>query len=400
MATASLEAELLRLAADEAGLELGEVGQAAIARFVERSLRQGAGVAALRERARAREPLLREALLAAVLVGETFFFREPEHFRLVGEVLAARPAGPRLGLSAWSAGCSSGEEAYSLAATLLAAAGGRPVEVLGTDLSSRALARACAGTYGRWSRRDAGPMLHPLGDVDGDVLSVRDELRAAVRYARHNLLDPPPRPGGGPDAGFDVVMCRNVLVYLRPDAVCQVARHLRDALAPGGLLILGTFGAIDDPALTPIGPRELGAFVHRPARPALAAAPVLPPPARPAGAAPPPPPPIPPLLREPAAIQLEAIHLIEAGRLAEAEVLLGGLLARASYAPALLELALICERRGRPARATELANRLLELLRGRDPDEDVAGPEPLPVRYYTTSARTFLARLAGRGGRP
>jgi chemotaxis methyl-accepting protein methylase len=391
-APGSLEGELLRLAADEAGLELGAVDPTAIARFIERSLRQGVGAAALRQRARAREPLLREALLAAVLVGETFFFRQPEHFRLVGEVIAARPAGAsHASLAAWSAGCASGEEAYSLAATLLAVAGGRPVEVLGTDLSSQALARACAGTYGRWSRRDAGPMLHPLGDLEGDKLRVRDELRAAVRYARHNLLDPPPRPGGGTAAGFDVVMCRNVLVYLRPDAACRVARHLCEALAPGGLLILGTFGVTDDPALAPIGPRELGAYVHRPPAPAPAPAPAPPPRARAPFAEPPPP--------DPAAVHLAAIHLIEAGRLAEAEALLGDLLARASYPPALLELALICERRGRPARGAELAARLLELLGGRDPDEAVVGPEPLPVRYYTTSARTFLARLAGRGGR-
>jgi chemotaxis protein methyltransferase CheR len=416
-ARAALEGELLQLAADEAGLEPGEVGAAAVARFVERSLGQGVGLATLRDRARAREPLLREALLAAVLVGETFFFRDPDHFRLVADVMAARPRS-RLGLTAWSAGCASGEEAYSLAATLLAVAGGRPVEVLGTDLSAQALARACAGTYGRWSRREAGPMLHPLGAVEGDVLRVRAELRAAVRYARHNLLDPLPRPShgaalepragagakpaaepaAGPATGFDVVMCRNVLVYLRPDAARRAARHLRDALAPGGLIILGTFGAIDDPALVPIGPRELGAYVLRPASPAP---PPLPPRTWPTGSAPP------PLVvardPDPAAVHLAAIHLIEAKRLPEAEALLEGLVeglaARGSYAPALLELALIAERRGRPSRAAELATRLVELLRGRDPDEEVAGPEPLPVRYFTTSARAFLARLAASGGR-
>jgi hypothetical protein len=95
-------------------------------------------------------------------------------------------------------------------------------------------------------------------------------------------------------------------------------------------------------------------------------------------------------------IHLEAIHLIEARRLAEAEVLLAALVGRASYAPALLELALISERSGRRARAAELATRLLELLAGRGPDDDVVGPETLPVQYYTTSARTFLARLGSR----
>lgn len=393
-AQAALHDELARLAADEAGLELGAVGAAAIERFVERSVKKGIGVDALRRRARGRDALLLEALLSAVLVGETFFFRDPQHFQLVRDVIGARPAGARLGLSAWSAGCASGEEAYSLAAILREVAGGRPVEVLGTDLSARALARAREGTYGKWSRREAGPMLHSIGAVSSDVLRVDEELRRAVRFERHNLLDPPPVPAGG----FDVVMCRNVFVYLRADAARRVARHLRDALAADGLLVVGTFGPIDDPALVPIGARELGAYVHRPAAarpvPAVHPAPAVRPRTRATGA--------PRRTRSPTAeqadhvkIHLEAIHLIEARRLAEAEVLLAALVGHASYAPALLELALISERSGRRARAAELATRLLELLAGRGPDDDVVGPETLPVQYYTTTARTFLARLRG-----
>jgi hypothetical protein len=95
-------------------------------------------------------------------------------------------------------------------------------------------------------------------------------------------------------------------------------------------------------------------------------------------------------------IHIEAIHLIEAKRFGEAEALLGALIGRARYVPALLELALLAERRGRPACATELATLVLELLQGRDPDDDVTGPELLPVQYYTTNARTFLARMRGR----
>jgi chemotaxis methyl-accepting protein methylase len=411
IAESALHDELARLAADEAGLQPGAVEAQPIEQFVEHSVKQGIGVAALWARARTRDPQLVEALLSVVLVGETFFFRDPEHFQLVRDVIAARPEASRC-VRAWSAGCASGEEAYSLAATLRVATPG-PIEVLGTDLSARALARACAGTYGKWSRREAGPMLYPVGVVEGDLLRVDDELRRAVRYVRHNLLDPPPVP----DGGFDVVMCRNVFVYLRDDAARRVARHLRDALAPGGLLILGTFGAMDDPELAPIGPREIGAFivrtqgaadvdsaaiaaVPRRAAAALGTAPVRvvqPPPRLHAPIAPrrsrt-------PTAEQPAdhvAIHLQAIHLIEAQRLAEAEVLLAALIGRASYAPALLELALISERRGRPARAAELANRLLEQLAGRDPDDEVPGPETLPVRYYTSTARTFLARLRGR----
>lgn len=390
---ATVREELAALAAEVAGLELGAVGEAAVERFVERAVRDGTPAPVLRERARAREPALLEALLEALLVGETFFFREPEHFQLVRDVAAASP---RRALAAWSAGCASGEEAYSLAATLLAVAAGRPVEVLGTDLSARALARAAAGAYGRWSRRDAGPMLYPVldpADTGGGVLRILGELRRTVRYARHNLLDPPPAPAGG----FDVVMCRNVFVYLRPDAARRVSRHLADALAEGGLLIVGNLGGLDEaaaPALEPIGPRELGAYVRRPASQAVDARPRRK--TRETG----PPPPGPTLtageLAEHVASHLRALHLIEARRFAEAEALLSGLVGAGGYVPALLELALLAERRGRPSRATELAARVLELLERRDPDAEVAGPEPLPVRYYTTIAHTFLARLRGR----
>jgi hypothetical protein len=191
-------------------------------------------------------------------------------------------------------------------------------------------------------------------------------------------------------------MCRNVFVYLRADAARRVARHLRDALAPGGLLIVGTFGAIDDPALAPIGPREVGAYVHRPAAAEPAPRPRPRTRTRETGALRRTRSPTAEQLADHVKIHLEAIHLIEARRFAEAEVLLGALIGRTCYAPALLELALISERRGRPARAAELATRLLELLHGRAPDDEIAGPEPLPVQYYTTSARTFLARLRGR----
>jgi chemotaxis protein methyltransferase CheR len=404
--------ELARAAADEAGLELTSVRAAAIERFVERSLREGVELDALREQLRTRAPRLLEELLSAVLVGETFFFREPAHFRLVSDAARARLAAGSRTLSAWSAGCSSGEEAYSLAATLLAAAveqigadgpgrGGIVVDVLGTDLSARALARARGGTYGKWSQREAGPMLHPIGATTGDTLRVRDELRRIVRYERRNLLEPPPRPLGG----FDIVMCRNVFTYLHAEAAGRVARHLRDALAPGGLLIVGTFGAIDDPSLVPVGGRELGAYLREATLPPVAARPAqVPARPEPAPSRPRTKTRNPRRSRQPTAeqladhvqVHLQAIHLIEAQKLAEAEVLLGALIGRATYAPALLDLALISERRGRPGRAAELATRLLELMAGRDPDEDIAGPETLPVSYYTTSARTFLARLRGR----
>jgi chemotaxis methyl-accepting protein methylase len=189
--------------------------------------------AALLERARRREPEVWSALIGAVSVGETYFFRQPEHFRWIAEVFAPAllVSGGRQ-IRCWSAGCATGEEAYSLAATLLASARGATVEVLGTDLSPRNVAAAQRAIYRPWSRRDAGPLLHPLlEDVGDESITVAPAVRAVARFAQHNLLDEPPQ------SAFDLVLCRNVIGYFAPRAAARAVAHLASAVAPGGALL-------------------------------------------------------------------------------------------------------------------------------------------------------------------
>jgi predicted TPR repeat methyltransferase len=173
----------------------------------------------------------------------------------------------------WSAGCATGEEAYTLA--LLAdeafAPANAPVDVLGTDISVAALAAAAAGQYGeRAVRAVAAPSRGRYLDLqaDGSYL-VRERLRRLVRFRRHNLASDPFPPRG--EAAFDLVACRNVLIYFGHPLVGRVIESLDGSLRPGGLLMLGaadalmrTTGRLADPVTGPAFPRRAGRPLRRP----------------------------------------------------------------------------------------------------------------------------------------
>jgi len=240
------------------------------------------------------------ALVEAAVVSETYFFRHPEQLELIREHLLA-PAPRDRPLAVWSAGCATGEEPYSLAMALLdagrAACGDR---ILATDVSGRALQVARAARYGSWSLRRLDPAARRRWfEGRGAKLEVRSEVRERVEFLRHNLVREPP-----PGEGFDLVVCRNVLIYFDPPTAAEVAARLLGAVRPGGFLVLGP---VELPFADGIGAERIeggGATVlQRPggaprprARPAQRAAVRAPRrAARPATPAPlPPPPPAPP----------------------------------------------------------------------------------------------------------
>jgi len=193
----------------------------------------------------ARDPEGREMVqfVNAVTTNKTDFFREAHHFAFLADTWApaarGRAAVPRV--RAWSAGCSTGEEAYTLAWTLRDALGpGADLRVLGSDIDTEVLAQAETGIY---AREDMAPVpaahlpryfLRGTG-ANVDRVRVRPELRALVTFRRINLLDDtwPIR------TAFDVIMCRNVLIYFDRPTQQQVLTRLATALAPAGLLCLG-----------------------------------------------------------------------------------------------------------------------------------------------------------------
>jgi chemotaxis protein methyltransferase CheR len=211
----------------------------------------------------------RQLLLDEVTIPETHFFRNPPQIRalrrhVLPELL--RQAADSRRLRVWSAGCSTGEEPYTvgmLIRELLPESTGWDVEVLATDISAKALAKARTATYAERSF----VMTEPLDrqrwfvlDTDGGGFELRDEVRELVRLEQHNLVvDPPPLPPGE----CDLIFCRNVTTYFDRDTTQRLMQRLLDSLRPGGYLFLGhaeTLWQITDAFdLIPLG----DAFVYR-----------------------------------------------------------------------------------------------------------------------------------------
>ena len=170
------------------------------------------------------DPARLERVVEEVAIKETFFLRHLDELRDIdwpGQAVRAAAAGRRLRV--WSAGCSTGEEAYSLALLAAEDLGGDrpPIDVLGTDLSASALALAERGRYGARSVRlvDRERRARWFA-ADGGRLRVGEELRGVVRFARHNLVHDPFPPDG--EAPFDLVVCRNVLIYFDAPTAARV----------------------------------------------------------------------------------------------------------------------------------------------------------------------------------
>ena len=171
-----------------------------------------------------------ERLAELVRVGETRFFRDPEQWEALAAALRERsaPSGKLFGLSA---GCSTGEEAWTLAMVLADADLG-PFRVVGVDRSSVALDQARAGRYEVECEAHIPPGYARHVQLDAEHLQIAPALRACVSFARRDLLSGPP-PGH-----YDVVVCKNLLIYLSHEAALRVLRALFAALAPGGLLLV------------------------------------------------------------------------------------------------------------------------------------------------------------------
>lgn len=214
-----------------------------------------------------------DRLVAEVTVGETYFFRDRVQCDLLRALvlpeLAAR-SGPEQSITMWSAGCASGEEPFTLAALAEEAGLGERCTVVGSDASGRALDKARRGTYGPWSMRSTTPAEQAahFRQRDGHF-QVAEQLRQRTRFVQRNLLDGPPPPGR-----FDVVLCRNLLIYLTREAVQRAAEVLAGALAQDGWLITAAGDPpLDAPGLEPLRTRY--GLAYRRARPGL---PGLPPP--------------------------------------------------------------------------------------------------------------------------
>ena len=188
-----------------------------------------------------KEPSLSQQVVEALLNNETYFFRDRAPFDLLQRYalpeLAKRRHKKRLRI--WSAGCSTGQEVYSLAMLFAeepATWHGWTVDILGTDVSTACIDRARNGIYSQFEvQRGLGinQMIRWFEEC-ADGWRAVEPLRKPVRFQVHNLIEPPPHPGG-----FDIVLCRNVLLYLSPDKKTLAFERIAGAMAEDGWLMFG-----------------------------------------------------------------------------------------------------------------------------------------------------------------
>jgi chemotaxis protein methyltransferase CheR len=186
-------------------------------------------------------------LMSLLTIGETYFFRTRNHFEalantILPEIIRARAASSRH-IRIWSAGCSTGEEPYSLAITLLKVlpdATRWNVTVLGTDIDREALRKARHAAYRPWSFRGMdGAFRERYFRSEGDRWVLNDEVRDMVSFEYLNLVeDSYPSMTTNTNA-MDVILCRNVTIYFSPATTKLIVNRLFEALVPGGWMIVG-----------------------------------------------------------------------------------------------------------------------------------------------------------------
>lgn len=239
-------AAIVRMVYEKSGISLHEGKRALVSARLQKRLRQR-GLATFRDYVQ----LLQDdvtgeeltAMLDAITTNHTSFFREPQHFDYLANVVlpplgAGRRGAPILG---WSAACSTGEEAYTMAfvaAEVFGADAGRRVRLLASDLSTRAVAQAGAGMY-RADRTAEMPrhlvlkyFQKAVGAPHG-VLQVSATIRQLIEFRRLNLLHPAP-----PGPPFDFIFCRNAMIYFDRAAQQRVIETLESRLARGGYLFI------------------------------------------------------------------------------------------------------------------------------------------------------------------
>jgi chemotaxis protein methyltransferase CheR len=186
--------------------------------------------------------------VAAVATNETYFFRTWAQFKtlksyLLPELCRAKISRGKRALRAWSAGCSSGEEPYSLAILLresLPDSHAWEVSILATDIDLDALKRAQEGHYGSWSFRETGAeAARKYLNPEKGRYRVDDRIRSWVTFRPLNLKsDPYPSLLNG-TTDLDIILCRNVTIYFRPETTLAVVRRFHECLNEGGFLLTG-----------------------------------------------------------------------------------------------------------------------------------------------------------------
>ena len=240
-----LDYEFLRkLLRERSGLDLSSDKQYLVeSRLIPLARRGGlAGIAELVQKIKSGADALTSEVVEAMTTNETFFFRDKvpfDHFRdsIMPEILKARAA--RKSIRIWCAAGSTGQEPYSLAMCLKemsAATAGWRIEIIATDLSQEVLEKSKAGIYSQFEVQRGLPiqLLVKYFKQTGEFWQINADIRAMVQHRQLNLLHDFSQLGV-----FDVIFCRNVLIYFDQDTKINIFNRLAKTMEPDGFLVLG-----------------------------------------------------------------------------------------------------------------------------------------------------------------
>ena len=198
-----------------------------------------------------------DRFLDRITINVSQLWRNPEQWELLGASLLPELQGRQGGIRAWSAGCSYGAEAYTLAAVAREHVPTARVTILGSDVDARMVARAREGRFDADDARSAPPAaLRRWFEPDGDGWRPRAELARLVRFEVADLLSMPV-----PRAAYDLVLCRNVVIYFTETVRDSVHARLAASLRPGGYLVVGSTERVAQPGA--LGLHTAHPFVYR-----------------------------------------------------------------------------------------------------------------------------------------
>jgi chemotaxis protein methyltransferase CheR len=215
-----------------------------------------------------RGPSELDALVTEITIGESYFFRHREHFDalrdvVLPDVLKRNRVTRRLRV--WCAGCADGAEPYSLAILLKGEMAhqlwGWEVAILGTDINRSFLARAREGSFAEWALRSTSPEMRGAWFLkEGNVWKVAPQCKEWVSFQYHNLAEDSFGAAFSNLSAFDVIICRNVMIYFGPELMRKIIGQFHECLVPGGWLLVGpaepnmtsftSFNAVNAPGAT------------------------------------------------------------------------------------------------------------------------------------------------------
>lgn len=190
-----------------------------------------------------KDPALLEEFLDRMTINVSEFYRNAQRWDVLDKKIFPKLLSNNRKLKIWSAACSTGEEPYSIAMVLSSHVPLRDISILATDLDAGAINRARVGLYPERSLKEVPSMVVQKHFVnEGQYYQVKDDIKKTVNFKQHNLLE------DRYDNGFDLIVCRNVMIYFTEEAKDQIYMNFSKSLKPGGILFVGSTEQIFNPA--------------------------------------------------------------------------------------------------------------------------------------------------------